>query len=195
MEIIPLGSTCSVAYQLRRLGLRNFAFPFDWIRINNLSLVTDLMENNFVNFLDLQNYEFLEVSHKFEVNNKMISYIYQNQFCRFYHEFDKYIDNSNFMKFKEKYNRRIERLYQIIRVKKKILFIREEIGNLSLNKIKKFSKLINEINPDLVWKLKIIVNKEKYLSLKSENVEIVYSNEKVTDWTRPELNWSSIFAY
>lgn len=195
MEIIPLGSTCSVAYQLRRLGLRNFAFPFDWIRINNLSLVTDLMENNFVNFLDLQNYEFLEVSHKFEVNKKMISYIYQNQFCRFYHEFDRYIDNSNFMKFKDKYNRRIERLYQIIRVKKKILFIREEIGNLSLNKIKKFSKLINEINPDLVWKLKIIVNKEKYLSLKSENVEIVYSNEKVTDWTRPELNWSSIFAY
>ena len=195
MEIIPLGSTCSVAYQLRKLGLRNYAFPFDWVRINNLSTVTDLIENNFLSFLDLQNYEFLEISDKFEVNKKMKSYIYQNQFCRFYHEFDRYIDSSNFTEFKEKYHRRINRFFEIIKDSKKILFIREEIGNLSSNKIKKFSKLINELNPYLNWKLKIIVNKEKYLSLKSENVEVIYSSEKVTNWTRPELNWSSIFLY
>ena len=195
MEIIPLGSTCSVAYQLRKLGLRNYAFPFDWVRINNLSTVTDLIENNFLSFLDLQNYKFLEISDKFEVNKKMKSYIYQNQFCRFYHEFDRYIDSSNFTEFKEKYHRRINRFFEIIKDSKKILFIREEIGNLSSNKIKKFSKLINELNPYLNWKLKIIVNKEKYLSLKSENVEVIYSSEKVTNWTRPELNWSSIFLY
>ena len=83
MEVIPLGSTCSIAYQLRSLGLRNYAYPFDWVRINNLSLVTKLIETNFEDFLDQNEFKLNKISKEFDVNGNMLSYIYENKFCKF----------------------------------------------------------------------------------------------------------------
>lgn len=195
MEIIPLGATCSIAYQLRKFGKRKKAYPFDWVRINNLAVVTNLIESDFTSFFDRDSFKFNEISNRFLVKNEMKSYLYQNRFCRFFHEFDNYIDDLSFYDFEQKYKRRIQRLSNTIKNTKKILFIREEIGNLSRNKIKNFISLINKINSNLEWKLKIIVNKEKYLYLQKDNVEIIYSSQKVNDWRRPEIDWESIFIY
>lgn len=195
MEVIPLGSTCSIAYQLKRLGLRKSAYPFDWVRINNLALVSKLIDTDFKQFLKRESFKFTEISDQFAVNGRMRSYLYQNNFCRFFHDFENYINDISFKKFCEKYNRRIDRFYNVIKERKKLLFIREEIGNLSINKIKVFCNTIEKLNPDLEWKLKIIVNKQKYLSYKIKNVEIIYSGAKVKDWKRPELDWESIFIY
>lgn len=193
MEVIPLGSTCSIAYQLRLLGLRNYAYPFDWVRINNLSLVTKLLETDFNNFLEINNYNLKKISNDFDVNGKMISYIYENKFCTFFHEFEKSITNEIFDVFALKYKRRIDRLMNSIKYKKRLLFVREEIGNLSRNKINNFLNLIKKINPKLIFKLKIIVNNKKYISYNSNEVEIIYSDMKVDDWRRPELDWNNIF--
>lgn len=195
MEIIPIGSTCSIAYQLKKLGIRKKAFPFDWVRINNLALVTNLIETDFKNFFQKDSFELNEVSNQFIVNGKMKSYIYQNEFCRFFHDFDDYISDRTFKAFCEKYNRRIDRFYSVIKNSKKILFIREEIGNLSKSKLTDFANLITKINPELEWKLKIIVSRSKYKKFQMNNLEIIYSDKKVTDWKRPELDWSSIFIY
>lgn len=195
MEIIPLGSTCSIAYQLKRLGYRKQAYPFDWVRINNLALVTNLIESDFKSFFQINSFKLNEVSNRFNVNGKMKSYIYQNSFCKFFHDFDDFINDITFKSFCEKYNRRIDRFYSVIKNSKKILFIREEIGNLSKSKLTTFSNLITKINPELEWKLKIIVGRPKYKKLQMKNVEIIYSDKKVTDWKRPELDWESIFIY
>ena len=72
---------------------------------------------------------------------------------------------------------------------------REEIRNLSQNKIKEFSDVINKMNPNLDWKLKIITNNKKHIKFKSENIEIIFSDLKVINWKRPELDWKSIFIY
>ena len=37
MIYIPLGTTCSIAYNLKKYNLRKATYPFDWIRINNLN--------------------------------------------------------------------------------------------------------------------------------------------------------------
>ena len=59
MEIISLGATCCVAYQLKKHKLRNHSYPFDWIRINNLAKVVNgqiiNMDNDLNKPLDLQN--------------------------------------------------------------------------------------------------------------------------------------------
>lgn len=194
MEIIPLGSTCSIAYQLRSLGLRNYAYPFDWVRINNLGLVTKLLETNFEDFLKQNDFSLKKVSNEFDVNGKMLSYIYENKFCKFYHDFGTNITEDTFNIFSIKYQRRIDRLINIIKESKNLLFIREEIGNLSQNKINKFLNLIKKINPSLNFKLKIIVNNNKYTTFNSNNVEIIYSGAKVDNWRRPEIDWHSIFS-
>ena len=195
MEIIPLGSTCSIAYQLKKLDKRKNAYPFDWVRINNFAIITSLIENNFEGFLDRESFKFDKISHCFLVKNEMKSYLYQTKFCKFFHEFNDYINDESFYEFQQKYERRIKRLYSSINRCKKILFIREEIGNLSRNKINNFINLINKINPNLEWKLKIIVSKEQYLYYHFDNIEIIYSSQKVNDWRRPELDWESIFIY
>lgn len=193
MEIISLGGTCCIAYQLRFLGLREKAYPFDWVRINNLATITELIKNNFNNFLDKNKFIFNSVSDRFDVDGKMLSYVYDNSYCKFYHEFKEYINNDNFELFSQKYQRRINRFIQTIRNSNKILFIREEIGNLSINKIKEFSNMINDINPKLDWKMKIIVRNKKYLQFKSENIDIILSDLKINNWKRDELDWNSIF--
>ena len=195
MEIIPLGATCSIAYQLKSHNLREKSYPFDWVRINNLNNVTNLLKNNFYTFLDQDKYDFKLISNDFEINGKMLSYIYANGYCKFYHDFDNYISSETFEIFSIKYRRRINRLMETIKNSEKILFIREEIGNLNIDKIRKFSNTINNINPRLNWKMKIIVNKKKYEEFKFENIEIIFSDQKVINWKRPELDWSKIFTY
>jgi len=194
MEVIPLGSTCSIAYQLRSLGLRNYAYPFDWVRINNLSLVTKLIETNFEDFLDQNEFKLNKISKEFDVNGNMLSYIYENKFCKFYHDFEADITEDTFNDFSKKYKRRIDRLINIIKTSEKLLFVREEIGNLSQNKINKFMNVIRKINPNLNFSLKIIVNNRKYVAFSSGNVEIIYSDKKVNNWRRPEIDWNNIFS-
>ena len=43
--------------------------------------------------LDKNKYEFKLISNKFEINGKMLSYIYTNGYCKFYHDFDNYWDH------------------------------------------------------------------------------------------------------
>ena len=72
-----------------------------------------------------------------------------------------------------------------------IIFIREEFGNIKMSKINNFINCINEIYPDLNYKLIVITNQEVNFSHK--NVKFHCSEVRVTDWKRPELNWVDIF--
>jgi len=50
---ISLGSTCQTAYQLRRLGLRNFSGPLDWFISRSVPDVTRLIRHRFNGFMEL----------------------------------------------------------------------------------------------------------------------------------------------
>jgi len=56
---IPLGNDCSVSHFLRKSNLREKAYPFDW-NITPLKSAIKLIENNFEDFLSLENLEFGE---------------------------------------------------------------------------------------------------------------------------------------
>lgn len=51
MEVISLGFSCLVSYQLKEMGLKKASYPFDWI-FSNEKVVIDCLENNFKNFLN-----------------------------------------------------------------------------------------------------------------------------------------------
>ena len=74
---IPLGNSCSIAYNLKLLKLRTCAFPFDWVRIANFNNVTKLIQNKFYGFLDSKNFKFKEFSDKFIVMEKRIICIFK----------------------------------------------------------------------------------------------------------------------
>ena len=93
--------------------------------------------------------------------------------------------------FIDKYQRRINRLFTFLHSDKELIFIREEIGKLKLDKINKFINCIFKINPTIKFKLIIITNDKTEIKL--DNVIFYHSDTKIIDWKRPELNWLEIF--
>ena len=55
-NFISLGYFCGVADDLRKLGLRSVAYPFDWC-LTDFKGIIELIDTRFVGFLDYQNME------------------------------------------------------------------------------------------------------------------------------------------
>jgi hypothetical protein len=178
---ISLGSDCSVAYNLQCLGYRDFSFPFDWIISKN---IIDVLSNDFANFL---NVNFLKVAGKtsFSHIDENFSEIDENlcsmlrvkhkkyagvEFLHDFHDLNlEDIDN-----VVEKYNRRIERFYKVMRdenVEKHLYRICKYDEREQIEKIFREKNFVN-------WKLHIKL----------------YSEFPICEeWKRSEFEWGNFF--
>lgn len=115
--IVSLGENCISSGNLRRNKLQYESFPFDWIGIT-LEQAVRMLKTHFKNFLELQN---LQLSARAENHDRYMDVIQQIEFV---HDFDSDTDPSvNFEKVKNKYFRRIERLFQRMDEARSILFV------------------------------------------------------------------------
>jgi hypothetical protein len=55
MEFISIGPYCETAILLKKYNYRNSSYPFDWI-FSSLECVKNCLEDNFITFLDKNNY-------------------------------------------------------------------------------------------------------------------------------------------
>jgi hypothetical protein len=177
---ISLGSDCAVAYQLDKYYLRRWSFPFDWIQINNIDDLCNILENGFSNFID---FDFIEIkenpndvyfnSKKQLSKKKLVHKLYK---IIFPHEANE--EHINVEEIKEKYERRIKRFIDICKDKKiKKIFVRSD---KKYNKIKN-DKLINSLD-------KICINYQL--------INIDYSKYVCKDeftWQREYIPWINIF--
>lgn len=203
MDFIPLGSTCSVAYQMQQLGLRTCAYPFDWLRVESLKDITNVLRNNFTDFVT--SCEKTSESDKFPISKtddfpridqeRNVSIIMKNKYnMKFYHDFD---NNTDLNQINEKYKRRIERFMDIIRSSCKICFVRDElkVNKLTDEMIDEFISEIHKINPQLEVHMLIIIHNPKKTVLKlncSELIRIINDTNEFGDWFRPNVDWESI---
>ncbi len=115
--IVSLGETCISSGNLRRNKLQYESFPFDWIVIT-LERSVQMLKTHFKNFLELQN---LQLSARAENHDRYMDVVQQIEFV---HDFDSDTDPSvNFEKVKNKYFRRIERIFQRMSEARSILFV------------------------------------------------------------------------
>ena len=206
MKFISLGSSCSIAYNLKILNKRDESLPFDWIRSSKFSSINQMLSNNFVEFFNPDNYQLLRSSDRFflqqdNLENKNINMdIYKNTFYQinFYHEFPTEIEfNNSFINFKEKYKRRVNRLLDFIckHDNTEIIFIRDQlkINHINIQDIVNFISIIKNLNPKLKFKLVIILNNYKnkdisnLISNNFENVVIINDNKSITSWEREDI--------
>ena len=118
--IISLGCDCQVASQLQLHGLRKYALPFDWLLT---PCITKILENKFEGFMTPDNFEFVvsETDGKYVLDKK-----YQT---RLLHDFKMQEDFlKDYEEIAAKYDRRIERLYNIISSSDNPLFIRKGLS-------------------------------------------------------------------
>ena len=207
MKYVSLGSSCSVAYQLQKLNKRNIAYPFDWLRCETLDNITNCFGNNFSDFIT--SCHIVSKSDKFPLStnddfpcidnqSKAISLCMQNKYnMKFYHDFT---DGSDMDTIDLKYQRRINRLLDLIKSDNEICFVRDELkpNKLNLDMIDKFQREIKKINPNIKFKMIIILhnptNKEhELLKLEDKDIIIVNDINPFKDWMRNNLNWLNLF--
>jgi hypothetical protein len=120
---VSLGSSCTVALQLRHWGLRKAAFPFDWLLTVDGDRFVELIERNFQDFLN-ETYLIKHPHHR--AKNFLVHSYYHIEFRHDWsHGFwnpDKY--PKALEQLKSKYTRRIERFRALNDFPGKVFFIR-----------------------------------------------------------------------
>lgn len=147
---VSLGADCGTARCLREIKYKDFTYPFDW-SITKIACLIELFENN---FKDIITKDIIRVGNDAFSNANKTMY--------FPHDltFDEMQNENNYNDTVEKYNRRSDRLINILSTNKKIMFVR---------------KCLDDTHDDII-KLRNII-KDKY---KNDNFHILFfsSDEK-----------------
>lgn len=176
---ISLGDSCVVSYQLSKYNLKTYTFPFDWIKCNNNSILR-LLTDNFSSFLDPTYLVVKNTSNNFPLidenwnDNKTNTIRVKNTKYNidFVHDFVNGLEDLDYVI--EKYNRRIERFYKIM----KDTSIKKILINVSNNfDINKCYKILEENN----------CKNFKLFTISYEEIG------KTKDWKMDEYNWEYFF--
>ncbi len=197
MELISLGSNCSVTSQLDKLGLRTKAYPFDWSKIS-LNQLINVLSNNFIDYAE--SIEFKKesnlhpiinyVSNNIDNSNSII--VKNNYGITFAHELGcKY----EVEEFREKIKTRIERFRNLSKSQNKITFVRIELCPIKSNWSDQIYKLINLLNMIISpsqYELILIINSLIEFEFPS-NIKIYKFYKFSSDWKMDDLDWNNIF--
>ena len=177
--IFSLGEACSSTEALRDNNLQIISNPLDWIGGPTLEERINFILNDFEDFLNIEDLESLNRT------NGVVDFpcdIYLNKKNKFVfnHDFPTGIKLENsFNKVKEKYNRRIKRLYEKINEAKKVLVVYIEVP-FNEDKLKDNNRLIDGLEklktkfPNTKFDFLYVINDTSFKPLK-------YKKEIVTD--------------
>jgi|GEM_PF-1298052 len=202
--IISLGINCQVAWYSRELGLRDYAYPFDWC-ISSHTGVYRLIKNDFKEFFKREN---LIKDTYHTVKDTLYD-------IRFAHDFPAEHANAaasddttihhggtileNYMdvydELNQKYQRRIERFYWAINSGKKIFFVR--IFDITKQDAIELHDLIKQKFPALDYELVVLGQYEEYKE--SWNVPHLHTfyvaKETVHDfWPGYAQTWQQVYS-
>jgi hypothetical protein len=196
--LISLGENCNVAVALSQHGLRKQSLPFDW-NITPFQSLFDIFLNDFSNFLRPEDL-LLDVDLHTVVNQH-----YHIKFAHDFPTFDYDLKNEHDLAIpipgvvkpdfldalpnvKEKYDRRIKRLYHILNEDNEVLFIRHNHQHVLRGEVIKFCELIQEKFPTLkftliLWGYEDEMSEEwghprikTYQLVRGDNIEAFYEN-------------------
>lgn len=144
--VFSLGEVCFCANYLRALSLRKFSSPFDWIAGATFNERMKFFLNGFEDYL---NKEDLVYHGKRDFPEPCDIYYNTRTHIIFNHDFPlaQPFDEA-FSKVKERYNRRIKRLYALIHRAKKVLIVYMEKydTNSNVNDDAQLCSLMEEVN-------------------------------------------------
>ena len=177
--IISLGEDCACSSYLRRVNLQNFSYPFDWLTHAPFENRTNLIVNDFKDFLNLEDLELMQKPTEFP-SDENHDY-YKNKTTELYHWHDFPINmplKEAYNLVKTKYDRRIERLYSEIKNSQKILFV--WLSHRTLHSPEDFIKEYNTLQNKFASKdiyLLIIENSPEYKVIRLEDNHILIINQ------------------
>lgn len=120
---VSLGSTCEIAWFLRRHDQRSCALPFDWLYVANHQGLIDIINDDFEFLIDKEH--LVESGRAGRVWNTKYQIEFRHDWTKQGYNFERQYDN-----VLQKYKRRIERFRKIKDYPDKVYFCRCPIKNL-----------------------------------------------------------------
>jgi len=187
---MSLGCDCACAYQIKKYQ-QNLTYPFDWIKSDNIKMICDSLDSKFSIFFD--NYHIVEQSDNFnnfdnfdnfdnldknEKDTKSRLRIKLKNNMILPHESEGFIFNE--LKYKEKYQRRINRFYDVVSNEKiKKIFIRCD------------NKQVKQSDKEM-----LITSLNNYGCVNYEIRYVTYTDYMCIGefkWKRDYIDWGNIF--
>ena len=186
--VFSLSEACSSTQALRDANLQNRSYPFDWLYGSDFKGRINILLSEFNRFIDIDDLVDENINNG-DLNN--LCHIYSNKYngIVFNHDFPENESlNTSYNKVLEKFQRRINRLFNNINCSKKILFVYIETPNIKIKTsnedILESMKKIKNKYPDkeidlLIFSNDKLIKKNKYILEKlSENITKVRANYK-----------------
>lgn len=212
VRYISLGMGCAIADGLRSNNCSGASLPFDWSYTSTLSCVCHMIETNFQGLFQESNWVLsTEQSDLINENNQRHINTFYSGFYSV-HDFKRDVCfTDNCKDYTEKMQRRSYRfMYTILSQKhddEYLCFIRDEqhfdlkdkygCMEVFLASIKRFERIMKQLNDNLRYRLLVIVESGTVIDTKnlSDSVLFYYvdSNKLTEDWRRLAVSWNALF--
>jgi len=187
--MIPLGSDCETAIQIRRIGARKVAFPLDWLVSRDCDGICKLLENKFNNFLKFECLQNLGGDGERFVLHKDYNIVFVHDFYA-----SKPLDENVLHDIRERFDRRIVRFMAACSSGKHIYFFRKLS---TYSQAKKLRDIISNQWPRLNFTLVVLDStdeiKEDWKIPNVRNFFIKSSPEIINGWS-PDSDWDHVFT-
>jgi hypothetical protein len=175
---ISLGYKCDIANALIDVCIRDASYPFDWC-FTKISKINKCFETDFVDFFDRKNFvmESGYTGHPASDKDNGITYVHDGKFK------DLMRNDEFYKKQKNKYDRRVKRLYENLNNDNNILFIHIPAENTTNDEIFKLVDTINNKNFKANIKFIILTTNNIPNDKIYENIKFIQLDSHYTIWT------------
>lgn len=210
---VSLGSQCSVAAQLRNLGISGASLPFDWIRSPDFNSVLQILvwgPDGMKQWFRLDQFELVKTSDQFrlagltdeERASGVCAAIYRHKSLGlgFYHDFRS--DQSlaeQFSALREKYQRRLKRLWRELAQAKEVVFIRDELKPNRVDSdhptqlLRWLDQTFPHLNYRVVWLVRQTKRHYPFLDCTDSRIEFYMDQHQPGQpWWRPLTPWREL---
>lgn len=148
--VYSIGHDCACSMYLKKHNLRVVSGPLDWLTSVPAHMRFNLILNNFENFMNMDDFEFVEKNPNIANDDTCDYYKNKRTGLYFYHDFPTGVPLcQSYPTVAEKYARRIERFYSNIRTHENVLLVwfshyHNTPGDAWLNFATKFCKKVNK---------------------------------------------------
>ena len=155
--IFSIGCSCCSASQLSIRNKRHCSLPFDWLFFRDSSTLYKLAEcfnEDFKNFFLFDNLKELTANDRGDGDK----YQYQDTYTgyRFIHDFGDFPKEKTYKYNKEKYTKRIKRLYTLIEKSKNVLLLCDTTFDIEINALKALRKALCDKFKNVDFDIQII---------------------------------------
>lgn len=185
-EVVSLGFGCQIAWQLDSLGIRNSAYPFDWVHTSHEALIAFIAHKG-ANFFAWDKIAVIGAYPGDPARLQVVDLLYG---IVSYHDFLSNPPMANYQDIKSKYDRRITRFFNLLGSKKKVLLIR--LGSTRAE-IEYLDYVLRTLYPNLSYTLVALHDTQEYLyNWGYKHIKNLYLPQVLGDWHGDSTRWKEI---